>query len=153
VKISQKGLYALQAVMTLARRHEEGAIRIRDIASDGDLPEKFLELILLELKNARIVESIRGAKGGYRLHRAPSEIRLSQIVRLIDGPLAPFGDADQLRHLIARDAEHRALYRVFLDVRDAAAEILENTTIADIINNPHPSGTTLRKRRAAHSGR
>jgi Rrf2 family protein len=53
----------------------------RDIAAEGDLPEKFLELILLELKNARIVESIRGAKGGYRLHRAPSEIQLSQIVR------------------------------------------------------------------------
>jgi Rrf2 family protein len=149
VKISQKGLYALQAVMTLARRYEEGTIRIRDIAADGDLPEKFLELILLELKNARIVESIRGAKGGYRLHRAPSEIRLSQIVRLIDGPLAPFGDADQLRHLIARDAEHRALYRVFLDVRDAAAKILENTTIADIINNP--SRTSSRKRRAAQN--
>jgi Rrf2 family protein len=151
VKISQKGLYALQAVMTLARRYEEGAIRIRDIASDGDLPEKFLELILLELKNARIVESIRGAKGGYRLHRAPSEIRLSQIVRLIDGPLAPFGDADQLRHLIARDAEHRALYRVFLEVRDAAAKILENTTIADIISNP--SGTGSRKRRPAQRSR
>jgi Rrf2 family protein len=149
VKISQKGLYALQAVMTLARRYEEGAIRIRDIAADGDLPEKFLELILLELKNARIVESIRGAKGGYRLHRAPSQIRLSQIVRLIDGPLAPFGDADQLRHLIARDAEHRALYRVFLDVRDAAAKILENTTIADIINNPSRTGS--RKRRAAQN--
>jgi Rrf2 family cysteine metabolism transcriptional repressor len=151
VKISQKGLYALQAVMTLARRYEEGAIRIRDIAADGDLPEKFLELILLELKNARIVESIRGAKGGYQLHCAPSEIQLSQIVRLIDGPLAPFGNADQLRHLIARDAEHRALYRVFLDVRDAAAKILENTTIADIISNP--SGTRSRKRRAAQNRR
>src|SRR5277367_5340071 len=135
--------------MTLARRYEEGAIRIRDIASDGDLPEKFLELILLELKNARIVESTRGAKGGYQLHRAPSEIRLSQIIRLIDGPLAPFGDADQLRHLIARDAEHRALYRVFLDVRDAAAKILENTTIADIVGDPPAS----RKRRAPPNSR
>lgn len=153
MKISQKGLYALQAVMTLARRYKDGAIRIHDIASDGDLPEKFLELILLELKNARIVESIRGAKGGYRLHRAPSEIRLSQIIRLIDGPLAPFGDADQLRHLIARDAEHRALYRVFLEVRDAAAKILENTTIADIISNPRPLGTTFRKRRSAQNSR
>jgi len=114
-----------------------------------EIYRKFLELILLELKNARIVESIRGAKGGYRLHRAPSEIQLSQIVRLIDGPLAPFGDADQLRHLIARDAEHRALYRVFLDVRDAAAKILENTTIADIVGDPPAS----RKRRAPPNSR
>ena len=54
---------------------------------------------------------------------------------MIDGPLAPFGDADQLRTLIARDSDHRALYRVFLDVRDAAADILENTTIADIVSS------------------
>jgi Rrf2 family protein len=134
MKVSQKGLYALQAMMVLTRRYTQGAIRIRDIAYEENLPEKFLELILLELKNARMVESVRGAKGGYRLRRDPSEIRLSEIIRLIDGPLAPFGDADQLRVLINRDADHSALYRVFLEVRDAAAKILENTTLADLIS-------------------
>jgi Rrf2 family protein len=133
MKVSQKGLYALQGLMMLTRRYNQGAIRIRDIAYEENLPEKFLELILLELKNARIVESVRGAKGGYQLRRPPSEIRLSEIIRLIDGPLAPFGDADQLRALIDRDADHRALYQVFLDVRDAAARILDNTTLADLI--------------------
>jgi len=78
VKISQKGLYALQAMMALARKYEQGAIKIRDIASEEDLPEKFLELILLELKNARIVDSVRGAKGGYQLRRPPSQVRLSR---------------------------------------------------------------------------
>src|ERR1700726_2134639 len=141
MKISQKGLYALQAMMMLARHYNQGAIRIRDIAYEENLPEKFLELILLELKNARIVESIRGAKGGYRLRRAPSEIRLSEIIRLIDGPLAPFGDADQLRTLIDRDADHRALYQVFLEVRDAAARILENTTLADLIRRGPAAGS------------
>src|ERR1700735_142113 len=134
MKNSQKGLYALQAMMMLARHHLTGAIRIRDIAYEENLPEKFLELILLELKNARMVESVRGAKGGYRLRRPPDEILLSEIIRLIDGPLAPFGDADQLRVLINRDAEHSALYKVFLEVRDAAAKILENTTLADLIS-------------------
>src|SRR5215469_14908565 len=133
LKISQKGLYALQAMMTLARRHEQGAIKIREIAAESDLPEKFLELILLELKNARIVDSVRGARGGYQLRRDPSEIPLSDIIRLVDGPLAPMGDAEQLRSLIAKDADHRALYEVFLAVRDAAAEILENTSIADLV--------------------
>ena len=133
MKISQKGLYALQALMMLTRRYNQGAIRIRDIAYEESLPEKFLELILLELKNARIVESVRGAKGGYALRRPPSEIRLSEIIRLVDGPLAPFGDAEQLRGLIHRDIEHRALYQVFLDVRDAAAKILDNKTLADIM--------------------
>jgi Rrf2 family cysteine metabolism transcriptional repressor len=133
LKISQKGLYALQAMMTLARRHDQGAIKIREIAAESDLPEKFLELILLELKNARIVDSVRGARGGYQLRRDPSDIPLSDIIRLVDGPLAPMGDAEQLRSMIAKDADHRALYEVFLAVRDAAAKILENTTVADLI--------------------
>ncbi len=67
-------------------------------------------------------------------------IRLSEIIRLIDGPLAPFGDAEQLRSLIDRDAEHRLLYQVFLDVRDAAAKILEHTTLADIASGVGISG-------------
>ena len=124
--------------MMLARRYNQGAIRIRDIAYEEDLPEKFLELILLEMKNARMVESVRGANGGYQLRRPPSEVRLSEIIRLIDGPLAPFGDAEQLRSLIDRDAEHRALYQVFLDVRNAAARILEHTTLADIVDAKSP---------------
>jgi DNA-binding IscR family transcriptional regulator len=82
------------------------------------------------------------------LRRAPSEIQLSEIIRLVDGPLAPFGDADQLRGLIARDAEHRALYRVFLDVRDAVARILESTTLADIVGGPKSGkrGSVKKKR-------
>lgn len=150
MKISQKGLYALQAMMMLARHYNQGAIRIRDIAYEEELPEKFLELILLELKNARIVESVRGAKGGYQLRRSPSDIRLSEIIRLIDGPLAPFADAEQLRSLIHRDAQHRALYQVFLDVRDAAAKILESTSLADIADpRPRERGKSTKKRTEA----
>lgn len=148
MKISQKGLYALQAMMMLSRHYNQGAIRIRDIAYEEELPEKFLELILLELKNARIVESVRGAKGGYQLRRAPADIHLSEIIRLIDGPLAPFGDAEQLRSLIDRDAEHRALYKVFLEVRDAAAKILDSTSLADITN---PSASQKQKSRRKKS--
>lgn len=146
MKISQKGLYALQAMMMLGRHHDEGAIKIRDIAYEEALPEKFLELILLELKNARMVESVRGAKGGYQLRRPPSDIALSEIIRLIDGPLAPFGDAEQLRELIDRDPDHRTLYQVFLDVRDAAARILDNTSLADLI----AEGGPRRRRSRSH---
>ena len=146
MKISQKGLYALQAMMMLARHHHQGAIKIRDIAYEGALPERFLELILLELKNARMVESVRGAKGGYQLRRDPADVDLSEIIRLIDGPLAPFGDAEQLRELIDRDLPHRALYQVFLDVRDAAARILDNTTLADLIAHDGPRIASRSKR-------
>ena len=146
MKISQKGLYALQAMTMLARRYEQGAVRIRDIAYEEALPEKFLELILLELKNARLLESVRGAKGGYKLRRPPSEIYLAEIIRLIDGALAPFGDAEQLRDLIENDVERRALYQVFLDVRDAAAKILENTSLADLIKDSKPRGANSHRK-------
>ena len=137
MRISQKGLYALQAMMMLARHHKQGAIKIRDIAYEENLPEKFLELILLEMKNARLVESVRGAKGGYQLRRPPSEIYLSEIVRLIDGPLAPLGDAESLQNLIDSDENHRALYEVFMAVRDAAARILDSTSLEDIAQIKH----------------
>src|SRR5258708_19196564 len=107
MKSSKKGLYALKAMRMLGRHYHQGAIKIRDIAYEESLPEKFLELILLELKNARIVESVRGAKGGYQLRRDPSEIRLSEIICLIDGPYAPFADSDHLRTLIDLDSHHR----------------------------------------------
>jgi Rrf2 family transcriptional regulator, cysteine metabolism repressor len=152
LKISQKGLYALEAVMTLGHRYGTGTVKIRDIAMDNDLPEKFLELILLELKNARIVESVRGAKGGYQLRRPPAEIRLSEIIRLVDGPLAPFGDAEQLRNLIVSDAEHRALYEVFLKVRDSAAKILESTTVADLVSGSKHSRRRAKKKNHAKGG-
>ena len=136
----------------LARRFNDGAIRIRDIAYEEELPEKFLELILLELKNARLVESVRGAKGGYRLRRPPGDINLAEIVRLIDGALAPFGDAEQLRELIAADTNDRALYQVFLDVRDAAARILENTTLADLVEGKRGSRAVKPKKKERSSG-
>ena len=78
--------------------------------------KSFLELIFLELKCARIVESVRGAKG---IPSCAALRNVSEIIRLIDGPLAPFGDAEQLRSLIDRDLEHRALYHFFLEVRNA----------------------------------
>src|SRR5277367_5459962 len=132
MNISQKGLYALQALIFLARRYGKGAIKIREIAAADDLPEKFLELILLELKHARIVESVRGAKGGYRLKRAPAKIFLGEIIRTIDGPLAPFEDAQSLRRHVEHDKKHGPLFRVFLAVRNAASDILDHTSLADI---------------------
>jgi Rrf2 family protein len=149
VKISQKGLYALQSLMTLARRYPHGTVSTRDIASESNLPRKYLDLILAELRNARVVESVRGSSGGFKLRRAPAEIQLSEIVRLIDGPLAPFGDAEQLRRLVLKDVAHRNLYQVFLDVRDAAATILENTSIADIVRRSAVPRTQSRNKKCA----
>jgi Rrf2 family protein len=132
MRISQRGLYALQALTVLARQHPNGVVKTRDIAQAEELPEKFLEAILLELKRARIVMSLRGARGGYQLKRPPKKISLGEIVRRIDGPLAPFEDAESLRERIRTDRKHRPLFQVLLDVRNATARILDHTSLADI---------------------
>lgn len=133
MRISNKGLYALEAMMRLAREFHTGPTTTRAVAASEGIPEKFLELILLDLKAARLVESVRGAKGGYRLKRAPSRIFLGEIIRTIDGPLAPLADAEGLRRLVKSDKKHSTLYKIFLDVRNAAARILDHTSLADII--------------------
>jgi Rrf2 family protein len=163
MKISQKGLYALEALIFLARRQYEGPMKIHEIAASEALPKKFLELILLELKHARIVESVRGANGGYRLKREAAQIFLGEVIRTIDGPLAPFEDAESLRQLVERDQKHRELFRVLLSVRDAAAAILDHTSLSDICqvassvlatNEPVPrrSGPSRQRRPLASPG-
>lgn len=133
MRISQKGLYALQALIVLARQYPGGgAVRIRDIAEQEQLPEKFLEAILRDLKRARVVVSIRGAHGGYQLQRPPDQIFLGDVLRRIDGPLAPFEDADSLRRRVKEDRKHRPLFQLLLDVRDATARIMDNTSLAQI---------------------
>ena len=91
------------------------------------------EGILVTLKNARVVASARGREGGYRLRRPPEEILVGEIVRIMDGPLAPFGDAVELAHRVRTEPRHAGLFALFLDVRNAAAAILDHTTLADVL--------------------
>jgi Rrf2 family protein len=132
MRISQKGLYALQAMTVLARHYPDEIVKIHDIAQEEQLPEKFLEAILRDLKRARFVNSFRGAGGGYQLRRPPEQIYLGEVIRRIDGPLAPFEDAESLRDRVKGDEKHRALFRVLLEVRDATARILDHTSLADL---------------------
>lgn len=133
MKVSQRGLYALKALLHLAERCDRGTIATREVAEREEIPEKFLESILVVLKNARVVESRRGRDGGYRLRRPPAEVVVGDVVRLLDGPLAPFGDAAELTRLVASEPRHAGLYDLFLDVRNAAAAILDHTTLADLL--------------------
>lgn len=132
MRISKRGLYALEALMMLTRVYPEKTVTIREIAAEEEIPEKFLEAILVDMKRARIVESVRGAKGGYRLARTPSSVFLGEVIRLVDGPLAPLRDAATLRRLVASDKRHSSLYKVFLEVRDSASRILDHTSLDDL---------------------
>lgn len=133
MKVSHRGLYALRALLHLAERYGEGWSKIHEIAETEEIPEKFLESILVTLKNARVVASRRGREGGYRLRRPPDEVVIGDVVRLLDGPLAPFGDAAELVHRVKTERRHAGLFDLFLDLRNAAAAILDHTTLADVL--------------------
>jgi Rrf2 family protein len=133
MKISHRGLYALKALTHLAENYDHGLVKIHQIAELESIPEKFLEGILVTLKNARVVMSQRGREGGYRLRRPPSEIMVGDVVRTVDGPLAPLGDAVELAQRVKTEARHAGLFALFLDVRNAAAAILDHTSLADLV--------------------
>ncbi len=133
MKISSRGLYAFKALTYLAEAYERGLVRIHEIAEHEQIPEKFLEGILVTLKNARVVASQRGREGGYRLRRPPAEIMMGEIVRITDGPLAPLGDASELAHRVRTEPRHAGLFDLFLDVRNAASAILDHTSLADLV--------------------
>jgi Rrf2 family protein len=123
----------MKALTHLAEAYEGGLVKIHRIAELESIPEKFLEGILVTLKNARLVTSERGREGGYRLRRPPKEIMVGDVIRVVDGPLAPFGDAVELAHRVRTEPRHAGLFDLFLDVRNAAAAILDHTSLADLV--------------------
>ncbi len=133
MRLSRRGLYALEALVHRAEAYDHGLVKIHVIAEAESIPEKFLEGILVMLKNARLVTSTRGREGGYRLRRPPQEIRVGEVVRMIDGPLAPFGDAVELAQRIRTEARHAGLFDLLLEVRNASAAILDNTSLQDLV--------------------
>jgi Rrf2 family protein len=140
--ISKKTKYALQALTTLARKYGEGPVLIATLAKDDDIPIKFLELILLDLKNGGVLDSKKGPRGGYRLNRPPEQITIGSVIRLIEGPLAPLPCASETAYRPCeecRDVEHCGTRMVMREVRDAIAEILDRTTLRDIVNRVQAS--------------
>jgi len=132
MKLSRKGEYALRAMIVLGQEYGGGPTQIREIADRENIPKKFLEQILLELKRAGLLDSTRGAGGGYSLIKPPQDITLARVIRIIDGPLAPLSCVSQVAHVKCPEQDECGLYRVMKDVRDAIAGVLENVTVADI---------------------
>jgi len=133
--LSKKAKYAIKALLALADHQSEEPIRIADLARAERIPPKFLEMILLGLKNQGILQSRKGKGGGYRLARSPSDIYLGQIVRMFDGPLAPVPCASQTAYVPCADCRDEAICAVRLamkEVRDATAKILDGTSIASL---------------------
>lgn len=144
MKLSKKGEYALRSLINLgiAVEMKRKLVQVSELAESEQLPVKFLEQILQALKEAGIVESERGKFGGYRLARPASKILIGEVVRLIDGPLAPIRCVSQTAYepCTCPDEAHCGLRMLMLDVRNAISGILDKYTLADVVE------ITLRKR-------
>lgn len=134
MKLSKKGEYALRALIELAIHADQGVLRSQALATKENIPAKFLEQILLALKSAGILNSRRGAGGGYTLNRPAEQITLGEVIRLIDGPLAPIRCASKTapERCSCPDESTCGLRHLMLEVRNAVSDIVDHTTLADV---------------------
>ena len=135
MKLSKRGEYGLRALQDLARHYGEGPVPSGALAARTNIPQRFLEQIMLTLKHGQFVRSQKGPQGGYYLARAPQEINLAEIVRQLDGPLAPVSCVSEIAYEACGcpDVETCGLRRVMKQVRDLVAELMEGTTLADLV--------------------
>lgn len=132
MKLSKKGEYAVRALLHICFEKTRDVVTIQEIARQERIPLKFLEQILGALKKGGILSSRRGVSGGYRLSRPAREINLGDVIRLIEGPLAPWADKKTLEGKIEARDKVSGFYAVLLDVRNALSDILDKTTLEDV---------------------
>jgi Rrf2 family protein len=134
--LSQKAKYALRALLALAAEPEGEPVHIADIAASENISRKFLESILLELRRHGLLVSRRGPGGGYRLARAADQITFGEIIRIVDGPLAPVACASVTAFQLCTDCPDPnacSIRWLMQQVRDATAGVLDNCTLADAL--------------------
>lgn len=146
MRLSKRGEYGLRAMIDLASwNHGNAVVQIKDIAEREQMPPKFLEQILLTLKNAGLVHSKMGIGGGYYLAKPADKITLGQIIRTLDGPLAPVRCVSQMAYESCGCPDERTcgLRLVMSDVRNAIAAILDGTTLADVVQRTEAARAML----------
>ena len=127
-----RGEYALRALIVLGLNYDQPVVRIQTISGLQNIPKRFLEQILNELKAAGIVESRRGVAGGYRLRLPPEKVTLAEVIRYIEGPLAPVSCVSErfYERCTCPDENNCGIRSVMKEVRDAIVNILESVTLA-----------------------
>jgi len=146
MRLSTKGEYASRAMLELSRRYQEGPVHSRQISEAQAIPQRFLEQILLLLKRAGYLKSRKGQKGGYILAKPPEMISVAEVIRVMDGPLAPIDCVSVMAHETCPMERTCGLRWLWKDVRDAVAEILEKTSFADLVEKSRP-GVSGQERR------
>jgi len=144
MRLSKKTEYALRALMYAARFPEGTTFQIRDLAEKNGIPKKFLELILLELKNAGMLSSRRGVGGGYLLARRPDSIRSTEIVELFEGPMMA-RERKKGTGKAGEEEASNAVSRVVEEASAAAAEVFSRWTLADLVREEDDAAQRRRR--------
>lgn len=126
MKISTKGRYGLTIMIELAKKYGEGPLSLKAIAKSNDLSEHYLEQLIAPLRNAGLVKSIRGAYGGYILGDLPTKITAGDVIRILEGPITPVEGIED---------EEPAKRELWIRIRDAIKDVLDNTTLEDLANH------------------
>ncbi len=133
MKLTTKSEYSILALLYIARHEKQGFVKIEQICSQHDIPKKYLEFLFLILRRSRYIRTRRGKSGGYRLARPASKITLAQIVRLMDGALAPTESVSKYFFSDTPLSQEKKVLKVFKEIRDYISKKLESVTLADLL--------------------
>lgn len=133
MKVSKKTDYALRALFTLVEHRGMGPIPIRELARRNDVPKKFLEHIMLDMKEKGWVDSVPGKFGGYVLAKAPEKITMGEVIRYFDGILAPLPCVSVTQYERCKQENFCRFRRIFLNVRNYVAEVMDKTSLAAVL--------------------
>lgn len=136
MKLSKKSDYALRALFTLVDRYGQGPQSIREIAELNDVPRRFLEQIMLDMKSQKWVQSIPGRDGGFILAKPPDQITMGQVVRYFDGILAPIACVSTSHYEPCSQEGVCRFRRVLLDIRNYVSRLMDNATLDQVFKGP-----------------
>lgn len=131
--VSSKCYYALRAIYVLSEQERDETMKIAEVAAQGQIPIRFLEVILNQLKGGGFVQSKRGAEGGYRLSRPADQITVGQVLRFVDGPIAPVDCVSESRPKACEFHGECAFYGMWSSIREAISNVVDRTSFADLV--------------------
>lgn len=135
MKLSTKGRYGVRAMFDLALNSGQGPIPLNNVAERQNISGHYLEQLIALLKKAGLVKSVRGAQGGYFLARDPEEITIGDIIRVLEGPIAPVDCVNEEEMEICENAEYCLTRKVWTKVRDSVTDVLDSITLADLVKD------------------
>ncbi|MDK2823148.1 MAG: Rrf2 family transcriptional regulator, cysteine metabolism repressor [Clostridia bacterium] len=133
MKLSTKGRYGVKAMFDLAQNYGSGPIPLNSIAQRNSISEHYLEQLIAVLRKAGLVKSVRGAQGGYILSKSPEAITIGDIIRVLEGPIAPVDCVSEEEPEPCNNAEFCVTRSIWARVRDSVADVLDSITLADML--------------------